>query len=126
MKYFAVERRTVDQTLESPRVIVELVFQEAQRLGLRFQWLEVQGDVTLPSRPFVRFKTDLDAVTLLVKALEKTGRGVIEPTSQGYQVRFSGRKGAIEPSRMHLAPLPGMFQRFRGTAHPLWEQQFVR
>jgi hypothetical protein len=120
VSYFAVELLEGD-TVKS---VAATVCQESHRLGLRFRVLEVQGDIPLLGRLFVRFKADLQDPVPLTSTLLSSGRGVIEPRGTGYQIRAGGREAVVDSNRMHMAPLPGKFRKLRGPAHPHWAQQF--
>jgi hypothetical protein len=120
MYYFAVELFEG----ETVKGLAATVCQESHRLGLKFKSLEVQGDIPLLNRLFVRFRADISDVALLTRAFSLGGRGVIEPCGPGYRIKAGDREGAVDSNRMHMAPLPGKYYKLRGTAHPLWAQQF--
>lgn len=120
MAYFALELLEG----EVPKGVAELICREGSRLGLRFKYLELQGDIPLLGKVFIRFKSDLPDPSSLLRTLFSTGRGVIEPYGTGYRIRTDTREAPIDSNRMHMAPLPGKYRKLRGTAHPLWGNQF--
>lgn len=104
------------------------VLQTARVAGLLCTKLEVLGRQKFGSKEAIRFRIDLDAISLLTDALIKDGRDVVKlvsPEGFGYFAANDGvRKGNVSLSVMLAAPRENEYHVFRGTAIKYWERQF--
>lgn len=120
MTFAAVEIRTGENDTDAVRVF----FQHAAGLGLKFDFLEPYGRLTVGSMTFLRFSTDCTGLDDLVYSFQEQARALILPGKAGYRVVTQTTEGVIPIVRVQAARTPGYNRKWRGTSNKFWQRQF--
>lgn len=121
MVFAAVEVRTGEKETDA----IHAFFQLAAGLGLRFDFLEPYGRITVGSMTLLRFATDCTRLDDLVYGFQEQGRALILPGKAGYRVVTQTTEGVIPIARVQSAKTPGYNRRWRGTSNKFWQRQFL-
>lgn len=110
---------------ESTHELAEVVLRLAARLGMVCKHLEVLDFMEIGVNRYGRFQSDLPQVRELLDELFTKGRAVIGTGPRGnYVLRVKDKSASIPHSTMQV--LPRLPKSYRGTASPLWEEQFPK
>lgn len=99
-------------------------FAHANGIGLKFEFLEPYGPLSIGTTSFVRFKTDCPRLDALIPFFQEEARAIIIPGKAGYRMITQTTEGAIPIVSVQAAKLPGYNRRWRGTANKFWTRQF--
>lgn len=103
---------------------IEAFFTHASGIGLKFDFLEPYGPLSIGTTMFLRFKTDCPQLEALVPFFQEEARALILPGKVGYRMVTQTTEGAIPIVNVQSAKLPGYNRRWRGTANKFWLRQF--
>jgi hypothetical protein len=99
-------------------------FAHASGIGLKFDFLEPYGPLSIGTTIFVRFKTECPRLDELIPFFQDEARAIIIPGKAGYRMITQTTEGAIPIVSVQAAKLPGYNRRWRGTANKFWTRQF--
>jgi hypothetical protein len=103
---------------------IQTFFKYANAIGLKFDFLEPYGPLSVGATTFVRFKTDCPRLEALLPFFQEEARALILPSQAGYLLVSKTTEGAIPIVNVQAARLPGYNRRWRGTANKFWTRQF--
>lgn len=120
-RFVAVEIRAGEHETRAIRAF----FDNANGMGLKFEYLEPYGPVVIGTTKFLRFKTDCPRLETLLPLFQDEPRSVIVPGATGYQMVTQTTTGTVPIFAVQAARLPGYNRRWRGTTLKFWERQFI-
>lgn len=118
--FAAVEIKTGERDTHG----IERFFAHANGIGLKFEFLEPYGLLSIGTMTFLRFKTDCPRLDALIPFFQDEGRAVILPGKAGYRMITQTTEGAIPIVNVQASKLPGYNRRWRGTSNKFWQRQF--
>jgi hypothetical protein len=120
MRFAAVEIKSGEHEVQG----ISRFFSHANGIGLKFEFLEPYGPLSIGTTSFVRFKTDCPDLEALVPFFQDESRAIIIPGKAGYRMITQTTEGSIPIVSVQAAKLPGYNRRWRGTANRFWMRQF--
>jgi len=109
---------------EHPNDGIARFFTHASGIGLKFDFLEPYGPLSIGSTTFLRFKTDCPRLDALIPFFQEEGRAIVIPGKHGYRMITQTTEGTIPIVSVQAARLPGYNRRWRGTSNKFWMRQF--
>jgi hypothetical protein len=120
MSFAAVEIKVGEKDTDAIRIF----FRHAGGMGLRFDFLEPYGRLSIGSTTFLRFSTDCLRLDELIPFFQEEARAIILPGKAGYRMITQTTEGPIPIVNVQSARTPGYNRRWRGTSNKFWERQF--
>lgn len=120
MRFAAVEIKVGEKDTDA----IHVFFRHALGMGLKFEFLEPYGRLSIGSTMFLRFSTDCLRLDELVPFFQEEARALILPGKAGYRMITQTTEGPIPIVNVQSARTPGYNRRWRGTSKKFWERQF--
>lgn len=118
--FAAVELKAGERDVDGIRAF----FKHADGIGLKFEFLEPYGPLTIGSTPFLRFKTDCPRLEAILPFFQEEARALVLPGRAGYRMVTQTTEGPIPIVNVQASKLPGYNRRWRGTSNKFWFRQF--
>lgn len=120
-RFAAVEIRVGEHETQAIRAF----FTHADGMGLKFEFFEPYGPVTIGTSKFLRFKTDCPEIDRLLPLFQDEPRSIIVPGATGYRMVTQTTTGSVAIFVVQASKLPGYNRRWRGTSNKFWQRQFT-
>lgn len=109
---------------ESDHDVVGRFFSVASGMGLRFEYLEPYGSITIGSTKLLRFRTDCPEVERLISFFQDEQRAYVIPGGTGYRYITQTTEGQAPIMAMQESRT-GYKRKYRGTSDRFWTRQFA-